>query len=176
MTSLSLWSCNLGTNDKNVNVTHEDKFSSRCKTKVVCCERLVERPRPSTQAQHMAIFAHCLSSNILMTAEHTNIIITQLTTYYQLILYFIFIFRKIKSDRALKYECTDHNLQGYNFVLDYSADHFVHSHLHSTNIAYGEQMTPYICMYLPYSLHIFGNFFSSYYVQMFSEEIKYTYY
>ena len=38
---------------------------------------------------------------------------------------YIFIFRKIKSDRALKFECTDHNLQGYNDYLDFSTGYFV---------------------------------------------------
>ena len=42
-----------------------------------------------------------------------------------LIHFIIFIFRKIKSDRALKFECTDHNLQGYNDYLDFSTGYFV---------------------------------------------------
>ena len=32
---------------------------------------------------------------------------------------FIFIFRKIKSDRALQIECTDHNLQFYGHQINY---------------------------------------------------------
>ena len=45
--------------------------------------------------------------------------------FVQMYFIFIFIFRKIKSDRALKFECTDHNLQGYNDYLDFSTGSFV---------------------------------------------------
>ena len=49
---------------------------------------------------------------------------------------YIFIFRKIKSDRALICECTDHNLQGYNDFQYFLTNFSALSHHHSTKIAY----------------------------------------
>ena len=50
--------------------------------------------------------------------------------------YIYIIFRKIKSDRALICECTDHNLQGYNDFQYFLTNFSALSHHHSTKIAY----------------------------------------